>query len=293
MPSISIGLPVYNGELYLRVALDSIVAQTFSDFELIISDNASTDGTENICLEYAARDQRIRYHRNDANIGAAENFRRVFQLSSAKYFKWAGVDDYLAPIFLEKCKKILDEHPEVVLSCTKVNIIDGAGKILRRYDDQQGLLQSLPRDRFRQWLQQDSWCNAVYGLIRSDELRKTRLMGNFGGSDIVFVAELSLYGQFNEIPEYLFFRRIHEQAFSYECSIEKQREFYTPKKKSGAGLVLRTWRHLYEHTRSISRAPVNVVEKIHLLFHILRLAWWRKAQLISEVTSVLRKSAIR
>ena len=103
MPRVSIGMPVYNGEEFLERALDSLLAQSFSDFELIISDNASQDKTQEICLRYAARDPRVKYYRNETNIGAAENFNRVFALSSGEYFKWAGHDDSWTPDYLERC----------------------------------------------------------------------------------------------------------------------------------------------------------------------------------------------
>ena len=102
-PKVSIGLPVYNGERYLREALDSILGQTFRDFELIICDNASTDETAAICADYAARDPRIRYHRQTHNIGATANFNHTFELARGAYFKWAAHDDVLAPTWLEKC----------------------------------------------------------------------------------------------------------------------------------------------------------------------------------------------
>src|SRR5208282_399437 len=100
-PMVSIGLPVYNGEAYLRQVLDSVLAQTFSDFELIISDNASTDCTEAICREYAAADARIRYHRQARNRGATWNFRQVALLSSGQYFLWTSHDDLLAPTYID------------------------------------------------------------------------------------------------------------------------------------------------------------------------------------------------
>ena len=99
-PRICLGLPVYNGERYLRQAIDSMLAQTFRDFELIISDNASTDRTREICLEYQKRDPRVRYFRNESNIGPAANFNLVFQRAHAEYFKWVAADDVCEPDFL-------------------------------------------------------------------------------------------------------------------------------------------------------------------------------------------------
>ena len=128
MPRVSIGLPVYNGEKFIREAIDSIFSQTFEDFELIISDNGSTDRTQQICQAYAAQDLRIRYYRNKKNIGAARNYNLVFELASGEYFKWAAHDDLCAPEYLERCVEILDRDPDVVLCYPKTSIIDEHGE---------------------------------------------------------------------------------------------------------------------------------------------------------------------
>ena len=114
-PRISIGLPVYNGERYLETALDSLLRQTCTDFELIISDNASSDGTEAICRRYAHRDPRVLYHRSERNRGASWNHNHVVEFARAPYFKWAAHDDVCAPEFLERCAGVLDGHPAVIL----------------------------------------------------------------------------------------------------------------------------------------------------------------------------------
>src|SRR5512139_3267591 len=114
-PRVSIGVPVYNGENFLKDALDSLLAQTFKDFEIVIADNVSTDQTEEICRSYAAKDARIRYYRNETNIGAGPNHNRVFELSRGEYFKWVCHDDMCAPEFLERCIEVLDRDPSVVL----------------------------------------------------------------------------------------------------------------------------------------------------------------------------------
>jgi glycosyltransferase involved in cell wall biosynthesis len=274
---------VYNGERYLAVVVESLLAQTRSDFELSISDNASTDKTERICREYADRDPRIRYHRQAENVGAARNFRAVFERSRAPYFKWVGVDDYLAPQYLERCSRVLDERGDAVLACSKVTIVDEHGATLRPYDEPQELLHGRAAQRFRARLTRDSWCNAVYGLIRADVLRRTALLASFGGSDVVLLAELSLYGRFIEVPEPLLFRRWHPEAYSYACSPDKVREFYAPRATRGWRLLLRSWRHLYEHSRAIARAPLGWREKVALAAHVARMAWWNKQRLMSEL----------
>ena len=119
MPRVSIGIPVYNGGRFIKEAIDSILAQTFEDFELILSDNASTDETEEICKEYATLDRRIRYYRNEENLGAAKNYNRVFELSNGEYFKWASHDDLCAPEYLERCIAALCPPPPGVSQTDK------------------------------------------------------------------------------------------------------------------------------------------------------------------------------
>ena len=118
-PRLSIGMPVFNGEKYLKQALASILAQTHQDFQLIISDNAFTDRTQQICLDYVAKDSRIHYYRNKKNLGGPKNYNCVFELSSGEYFKWAAYDDVLAPEFLKKCVDVLDKDTSIVVLFVK------------------------------------------------------------------------------------------------------------------------------------------------------------------------------
>ncbi|BAY48508.1 glycosyl transferase family protein [Scytonema sp. HK-05] len=209
-PRLSIGLPVYNGEKFIKEAIDSLLAQTFEDFELIISDNASTDKTEEICRAYAAKDQRIRYYRNQKNIGCAPNFNRVFKLSSGEYFKWVAHDDLHAPDFLTKCIEVLDQDPSIILCHSKVYFIDEHGKFLQNYDIQLKTDSLKPHERFHELLT-THLCYQCYGVIRASALRMTPPMGSYGAADAIFLLRLGLLGRFYEIPEYLFFARSHSQ----------------------------------------------------------------------------------
>ncbi|MEO1346882.1 MAG: glycosyltransferase family A protein, partial [Pseudomonadota bacterium] len=118
-PRVTIGVPVYNGDAYLAEALDSILNQTFTDFEVIISDNASTDGTEQICRDYAARDDRVRYIRQEKNLGAAPNFNLLVPIARGEYFKWAASDDLIAPEFLNYCVEALEKEFDASLAMTQ------------------------------------------------------------------------------------------------------------------------------------------------------------------------------
>jgi len=208
---LSLGMPVFNGENYIRQAIDSLLSQTFSDFELIISDNGSTDRTEEICRAYAARDSRIHYYRNEENRGAAWNFNRVFELANGKYFKWVAHDDLHAPEFFSKCVEALDRDPSIVLAYTNTAKIDGEGKLLGSlptsiYDLHADSFNAC--ERFRYLICVWHACDPIFGVIRSDILKKTPLMRSFISADRMLLAQLALLGRFYEIQEFLFFWRL-------------------------------------------------------------------------------------
>ena len=207
VPRLTIGLPVYNGRSYLSEALDALLDQTYTDFELIISDNASTDGTEEICRRYVAMDPRIRYIRQPRNIGAAPNHNVVVNEARGELFKWAAHDDLYSPDLLERCIAALDGHPEVVLaSCLSV-MIDGAGKSTEPVTDYPVATDSpRPSERFASVLFGRGG-DDDYGVIRTEVLRRTPLTGSHYHSDRTLVAELALQGPFHRIPETLYFRR--------------------------------------------------------------------------------------
>jgi glycosyltransferase involved in cell wall biosynthesis len=209
-PKVSIGMPVYNGEIYVREALDSILGQTFTDFELIVSDNGSSDRTSEICREYAAKDKRISYYRSEVNMGAAWNHNRVFELSRGEYFKWLAHDDIYASDFLAKCVEILDRDASVVLCHSQVRIIDREGNFIKNYEIKLNTGSSNPNERFHDLLSKHL-CYQFFGLIRADTVRKVLPIGNYGHGDGVFLLKLGLLGRFYEIPERLFSARNHPQ----------------------------------------------------------------------------------
>jgi glycosyltransferase involved in cell wall biosynthesis len=266
-PRISIGMPVFNGEKYLKAALDSILAQTYSDFELIISDNASTDKTQQICREYAKMDSRIRYYRNKRNLGAAWNFNSVFKLSSGEYFKWAAYDDVLAPDFLLKCVNLLDREPSVVLCHSKTGRISENGEVVGTYDYETIIDSRKPHERFGDLISRNL-CWMIFGVIRRDALKMTQLMGNYIGADWNLLAEIGLIGRLYEIPEVLFFRRDHPHAYTdshyYKPIIvpnyQRQLAWWTSDKRK-AWPILPHWRNCLEFLKSVRRAPLKWSER--------------------------------
>jgi glycosyltransferase involved in cell wall biosynthesis len=214
VPLVSIGLPVFNGDNYLRQSIQSILDQTFQDFELIISDNCSTDSTEEICKEFAEKSDKIIYFRQDKNVGAAANFEFTFRKSRGKYFKWQGHDDYAYPEFLEKCLARLVADPDAVLCQSHVALVDANGHQLGIYAHEDfGTTSPDPIARFAGRLRNVS-CNEIHGLMRRSVLEKTERLGPFVSHDRCLLSHLALMGRFLSVPEVLFAWRLHAEQFS-------------------------------------------------------------------------------
>lgn len=214
MARLSIGIPVYNGGQFFRPTLDSLLAQTYTDFELLISDNASTDNTEEIAREYVARDARVRYFRNETNIGLGPNHNHVFAQARGEYFKFAPADDLYHPTYLERCIEILDRDPAVVIAYPKTRFIAQDGNALPIEDPGWHLMSDSAAERFRYVLRHGHWANVILGVVRREALAKTHVMPSYPGGDFRLIGELSLLGKFYEIPEYLFLRRLHGRSSS-------------------------------------------------------------------------------
>jgi glycosyltransferase involved in cell wall biosynthesis len=209
-PLVSIGMPVYNGERFLRQALESILVQDYENFELIISDNASTDGTGNICQMYAEMDTRIRYVRNESNLGASPNHKRVFEMARGDYFKWAAHDDECLPTFLSRCMSVFEEAPQsVVLVYPQSLIIDEEGRVITQYRVSIEAKASRPHRRLARVLRHVMLGTPAYGVIRANALKQTRLIDAFFSSDYVLFAELAMLGEILELPEPLLRKRFH------------------------------------------------------------------------------------
>ena len=211
MPKVSIGMPVYNGENYIREAIESIIIQTYQDFELIICDNASVDNTRDICLYYKRKDKRISYICNERNLGASKNFNKTFQISQGEYFKWATHDDKISANMLESCVRLLDKDKSVILAYPRTISIDPHGKEIQTRNEHFVVTSASPAWRYTQLCLYMYKCYPVFGLMRSQYLRQTRLIDSFPHSDRILLLELSLLGRFSEVSEAIFYRRFHHQ----------------------------------------------------------------------------------
>jgi glycosyltransferase involved in cell wall biosynthesis len=279
-PRVSIGLPVYNGAGFLPASLDSVLGQDFDDFELILSDNASSDDTEGICRDYAARERRIRYVRNERNLGAAANYNQCVRLATAPYFKWAAHDDLLAPSYLRRCVETLDSvSPDVVLCYPRTEIIDAQGRVVRPYEDDMDLREPTPHERLRHFIWSWSLCNAQFGVIRTEMLRRTRLIQPYIGSDVTLIGELALLGRFCEIAESLFFRRIHERSSRQSgATLREVARWFDPASR-GPGWLRPETRVFFHLLGAVGRADLGTLERLRC-FRVTIADWWlRRARI--------------
>lgn len=253
LPRVSVGLPVCNGERFLAEAVESVLAQSFRDFELIISDNGSVDETPRICGRYASVDSRVRYSRIERNQGASWNFKRTFELARGAYFQWLSHDDKLAPDMLLRCVSILDSRPEVVLCYPKVTLIDEEGRLIGTYGNRLEYGGSPePRVRFRDILLAAHWCREVFGMMRKTALVRTKLIGPYIMSDIPLLAELALLGPFHEIDEHLFFSREHSgRSMRAHQAFHLRAVWFDP--RSEGRITLPHWRLLFEYLDAVRR----------------------------------------
>jgi glycosyltransferase involved in cell wall biosynthesis len=285
-PRVSIGMPVYNGDRFLKQALDSILAQTFKAFELIISDNASTDKTQEICQAYAAQDQRIRYYRNEQNLGAGWNQSHVVELSTGEYFKWAHHDDVCAPELFEQCVEVLDRNPAVVLCYPKTIIIDEHGQHIEKYFDGLNIRSSKTHQRFKQYhnlIRYGHRSNPPFhGMIRTNTLKTTPLVGSYPSSDLILLGELVLHGEFYEIPEYLFFKRDHPNTSVRTHRTYRERiAWYDPTKKGK--LHLTKWKWFVEYLRAIRRVHMSGDEKVRCYIQMTKWVLWNWVWLTKDL----------
>ena len=254
------GLPVRNGERFIERQIDSLLAQDFTDFELVISDNASSDRTQEICRRYAEADPRVRYHRTDVDQGLAWNWNRTFELATAPYFKWVAHDDEHEPTFLSRCVEVLDADPTVVCCHTASVDIDEDGVVMRRYAARTLPASHAPHVRFGDVLKPHP-CFQIYGVIRTAELAKTRLHRPIPEIDHVLIAEIALLGRMVEVDEYLFRRREHAaRSVRAYPSLKARWAFYNG--ETGRPPSWPTMRLNREMALVVARSPVEGRERL-------------------------------
>ncbi|MDJ0768697.1 MAG: glycosyltransferase family 2 protein [Ilumatobacter sp.] len=296
-PRVSIGVPVYNGDNYLASALDSFLNQTYDDFEVVVSDNGSTDGTEEIAREFAARDPRVKYYRSDVNQGATWNFNRVVELARGEYFRWAAHDDTIEPDYLRRCVDVLDERPDVVLCSSRVRVIDGDGAVTEEFDRAEVPAGSPdPQDRFRGFMLHAQRCYEIFGLIRIEALRSIPPLGDYGHADGVVLARLSMLGPFVELPERLQNMRVHEEQSMYlhgcyDDGVVDYRawgEWYNPNRTSDR--LVPHWRMLWEYGRTLVITPgLSLTDRVRCVRPVVGWVRWYRPLLQAEAAHAIKR----
>jgi glycosyltransferase involved in cell wall biosynthesis len=281
-PLVTIGLPVYNSQRYIRQSLDSLLAQTYADFVLVISDNASTDGTSDVCRAYAASDSRVRYHRNEVNIGNPRNFNRVAELTETKYLKWSTSDDYWEPTFVERAMDVMERDSSIALCYPQAYLVDASGGNRKEYNDVLHLVQDDPVERYTALTSRIKLVHQHLGVIRMSCLRQTHLLGMHVGSDMNLLAELTLYGKFYELPERLFNRRFHEDSGSWvRGDMAHDARRYHASNASRA--TLRWWKTHLRFLGGVRRSPLPLTSKARLYRMHLRDMLRDRVKLVQEL----------
>jgi glycosyltransferase involved in cell wall biosynthesis len=284
-PTLTIGLPVFNGARFLRATIESVLAQTFTDFELLISDNASTDETEAIARSAADGDGRITYRRNQVNVGLARNLNLLVPLATGRLFKWAAADDVLRPTYLERCVATIDADPRAVLAYPQTDFVDGEGEPLDVADPGWHLVSDDPAERLAYVIRADQFVNSILGVIRTSALRRTRLIPLYAGGDYRLLAELSLQGTFVEVPERLYVRRIHAGSSKGNAHDRRWLRRYIT---GNRGEVRAPYWHLCrDHAGIVAHAPLPTPRKIALLAQLTRTMASRRARLLAELAELV------
>jgi glycosyltransferase involved in cell wall biosynthesis len=267
-PRLSIGLPVYNGEKFIVEAIEALLGQTYTDFELVISDNASTDSTGEICRQYEKKDSRVRYFRQPKNIGLSPNHNFVVHKSRGELFKWTANDDLYARDLVERCVAALDKYPDAVQAHSWTARIDPSGALTSAYEYPLKTSSESAPERFRSMLF-DSGGDDDYGVIRRDVLLRTAMKGSYHHADHTIIAELALHGRFYQVPDWLYFRREHP-GHSGGASMRKRCAIMDPKRAD-------PWRHpaarlygeyVWGYISAIHRAPLSPADKLACYRHL-------------------------
>jgi glycosyltransferase involved in cell wall biosynthesis len=287
-PRVSVGLPVYNGARYVRQAIESVLSQSWGDFELVISDNASTDETPEICGEFAARDARVRYFRSPENRGITWNFRQVVLRSSGEFFLWMAHDDVLAPEYVQRCLETLQRDAGVVLCYSAGFDIDEDGNKAPHEEVPGRMDHPSARIRFRDLIRMNHMCEPIFGLIRADVLKRTSIHGDFPDSDRCVLAELALHGRFHRIPERLFFHREHRGRATRQFASRQQR-LASIHPRWQPRFAFPHFRQFWEYLLAIHRAPLGPRERLRCYLEMTRWARHNAGRLLTDLKVIAYK----
>lgn len=288
-PLVSVGLPVFNGEAHLAEALESLLAQTLADFELIVSDNASTDGTRAICEDFARRDPRVRYIRQARNVGAPANWNFVVREARGRFFKWASASDRCAPALLERCVGVLLADESVALCFGHTAYIDEHGQPAQLATNYVQALAERPSDRFIHIARNLARNDEQYGVIRTAALLRTGLERPYPHGDLVLMAELGLHGKFVQVPDTLLERRIEAGHWTGQMPAAQLEAMFWP--ESAPRFRAPAFRFHWDYLGASLTAPVAWRERLRTAAFALRYAYWRRGNLRRDLAAMAGRLA--
>lgn len=290
--SVVVGMPVYNAEEWLESSIKSWLSQTRSDFRLVISDNASSDASYEICEQFARCDPRIVVSRNPRNIGIYANFRRVFELGSdSDYFMWASSHDYFSPVTLERCVSTLEAREDAVLCCGGVKLFERDLENSVDYEEPVRADSDSPVERFRAVVTTLRRNNFIHGVIRTSALKRSRLVEDTTYGDKVLVAHLALMGKFVQLPDTLFYRRQDRGATTTKMDDLEISQHWDPLDRG-------TWKYNHWKTcrglvRAVLDTALSPTQRFAALVLALKCWYWERKRLAAELAEGLRTSLPR
>ena len=296
---ITVGLPVYNGENYVAAAIASLQAQTFEDFILIISDNASEDSTGDICLDAARQDERIEYHRQPSNIGAPANYNFTLNRSESEFFMWHAHDDLRAPSYLESAYEAMNDWPDASVVFTRAMLIGPGGEPIREKPRPDSLLADRPHARLRAAITSRHADIVLFGLMRRNLLELTGKHGSFMGGDRLLIAELALLGRFVELEDILFFNRDHPDRYvrmERSRETERLRAAWWDPEKAGK-ITMPRWQGFFSYLSAVRSHPLSSRDRLLSYGAVARSLFdnrmYLSKQLIREAIGIVRAATAR
>lgn len=283
-PLVTVGIPIYNGQKHLEKAVASLLAQSLTDFELLIADNASTDRTPEICAELARSDPRVRVIRHPRNIGAPRNWNCLVHEARGRYFKWASANDRCSPLLLEKCVQALEADAGAVLSYGRTQLTDDDDRPIEVYAGDIDVSMPRASDRFVAVCMRMNLNNAMCGVIRTDVLRRTGMDRLYPSGDMALTSELALHGRILLLPDVLLYRRHAPGSFTSMLDPLQIQRMYDPEARRPMKLI-RVRRHA-DNFACIARAPIDWREKARAASTALRLLAWDRQRLWGELRSL-------
>jgi glycosyltransferase involved in cell wall biosynthesis len=291
IPKISIGMPAYNSAATIGASIKSLLEQSFGDFELIVSDNGSTDSTRDIVEGLAQLDRRIRYVCQPENIGANLNYSSVARAARGEYFKWASSSDWCAPTFLAKCLISLEQNDDAVLAAPRTRLFNNELTTATDYTYDIEVLDFTPVARLVRLTSNLRLNNAVNGLFRTKSLRRTRLFDAFYHADIVLMGHLAMLGKIIRVDEFLYYRRMEVATATALQDPVAWRKHHYP--QMSARVLFQSWKRNCGWMRACMATPMSTAERMRVVNYLLRMCFWDRQSLVDDVQGAFQYATQR